>query len=84
MADPHSQLSEAWDLEYRHVVCERLVRLIEREFDARTVLAFRRTALESRNSAEVAAELEMSVNAVQIAKSRVLKRLKEFGRGVID
>ena len=34
--------------------------------------------------ADVARELGLSVNAVLIAKSRVLQRLREEGRGLVD
>ena len=37
-----------------------------------------------RTTAGVAAELGLSVNAVLIAKSRVLKRLRQKAEGLID
>ena len=58
--------------------------LIEPEFTRPTWLAFRRQVLDGRLPAEVAAELGMTVNAVLLAKSRVLARLRKEGRGLID
>jgi RNA polymerase sigma-70 factor (ECF subfamily) len=56
----------------------------EAEFEPTTWQAFRRYVLDEEESSKVAADLEMTVNAVQIAKSRVLKRLRELARGLID
>ena len=53
------------------------VELIRGEFEGRTWQAFWLTAVEGRTPAEVAAELGMSPGAVRVAKSRVLKRLRE-------
>jgi RNA polymerase sigma-70 factor, ECF subfamily len=56
---------------------ERCVRLIRSEFEERTWLAFWRMTVDGQVAAEVSAELGMSPGAVYIAKSRVLKRLRE-------
>jgi RNA polymerase sigma-70 factor (ECF subfamily) len=53
------------------------VELIRGEFEGRTWQAFWLTAVDGRLPAEVAAELHMSPGAVRVAKSRVLKRLRE-------
>ncbi len=47
------------------------------EFHGSSWSAFQLTAIENRPVSEVALQLEMSPNAVSIAKSRVLKRLRE-------
>ena len=54
---------------------EDLLDLVEGEFEPATWQAFRRLALDGRRAAEVAAELGTTVNAVFLAKSRVLKQL---------
>ena len=51
--------------------------LIRGEFEERTWQAFWRTAVEGRDAKEVALELRMSPGAVRVAKSRVLRRLRE-------
>jgi RNA polymerase sigma-70 factor, ECF subfamily len=53
------------------------VDLIRGEFEARTWQAFWLTAVEARSPAEAAAELGMTPGAVRVAKSRVLKRLRD-------
>ena len=40
--------------------------------------------MEEREAQEVAAELSMTTNAVYIAKSRVLARLRQEADGLID
>jgi RNA polymerase sigma-70 factor, ECF subfamily len=58
------------------------VDLIRAEFEGRTWQAFWLTAVEARSPAEAAAELRMTPGAVRVAKSRVLKRLREELRGL--
>jgi RNA polymerase sigma-70 factor (ECF subfamily) len=52
------------------------------EFAHHTWQACIQTAVEGRRPAEVAAELEMTVGAVYVARSRVLKRLKSELEGL--
>ena len=58
----------------------RALELIRSEFEERTWKAFLMVTMEGRLPADVAAALGMTPGAVYIAKSRVLKRLREeFG-----
>src|SRR5436309_10556864 len=50
---------------------------IRGEFEERTWAAFWRTAVEGRAAPDVAADLAMTSGAVRVAKSRVLRRLRE-------
>jgi len=50
---------------------------IRAEFEARSWQAFWRTAVEGQAPAHVAEDLQMSVPAVYMAKSRVLRRLRQ-------
>jgi RNA polymerase sigma-70 factor, ECF subfamily len=84
LADPDSSLSRQWDEEHDHHVLRRLLEMIEPEFTPSTRDAFRQVALEGRAEEAVAAELGMSVNAVFIAKSRVLSRLRREKAGLVD
>ena len=54
----------------------RALDLIRAEFQERTWQAFWRTAVEGRDTRDVALELAMSPGAVRVAKSRVLQRLR--------
>ena len=60
------------------LVCSaRAVELIRGEFEVRTWQAFWLTAVEANRPPTPAVELGMSPGAVRVAKSRVLKRLRE-------
>src|SRR5262249_43719722 len=84
LEDPDSGLSRLWDEEHDRHVTHRLLQLIRPHFEARTWRAFQRVALDGASPDEVAAEMGMTVNAVFIAKSRVLSRLRREGAGLID
>ncbi len=56
---------------------QRALRLVQHEVENRTWTAFWQATVEARATAEVAAELGMTPNAVRLAKSRVLSRLRE-------
>jgi RNA polymerase sigma-70 factor (ECF subfamily) len=84
LADPDSGLSKQWDQEHDQHVTQALLELVRPRFEAKTWEAFRRVALDGAAPEAVAAELGLTVNAVFIAKSRVLSRLRQEGAGLID
>jgi RNA polymerase sigma-70 factor (ECF subfamily) len=84
LEDPGSGLSRLWDEEHDRHVAHRLLELIEPEFEPTTWRAFRGLVLESKRTADVAAELGLTPNAVRIAKSRVLGRFREEIDGLLD
>jgi RNA polymerase sigma-70 factor, ECF subfamily len=77
LADPGGDLAREWDQEHDRHVFQKLLGIVESDFNATTFEAFRRFALDDVPAARVAAELGLSVNAVLQAKSRVLRRLRE-------
>jgi RNA polymerase sigma factor (sigma-70 family) len=84
LEDPKSDLSRLWDQQHDQHVAHRLMELVEPQFEAATWKAFRRVVLDGVKAALVAAELKMSVNAVLLAKSRVLSRLRQEMEGLTD
>jgi RNA polymerase sigma-70 factor (ECF subfamily) len=84
LEDPHSGVSRLWDEEHDRYVLGRLMELIEPEFKPSTWAAFRGHVVEGRPADAVAAELGLTPNAVFIAKSRVMQRLREEARELID
>jgi len=84
LEDPASGLSRLWDEEHDRHVGKRLLELIEPQFEPKTWAAFRGVTLEGKSPDVVAEELGLSVNAVFIAKSRVLGRLRQEAQGLID
>jgi len=84
LEDPKSELARLWDQEHDEFVTRRLLELIEPEFTTATWHAFRRQTVDGLSASETAAELGVSANAVLIAKSRVLRRLRQEAVGLID
>jgi RNA polymerase sigma-70 factor (ECF subfamily) len=82
--DPSGGLEHLWEQEHDRCVLARLTQLLRTEFEPVTWDAFRLAALEGRPYPDVAAALGLSVNAVRIAKSRVLKRMRQEAAGLID
>jgi RNA polymerase sigma-70 factor (ECF subfamily) len=84
LEDPASDVNRWWDEEHDRYVLRCLLQLIELQFETSTVLAFRRVALEGASTTDAARELGLSVGAVYAAKSRVLRRLREEGEGLME
>jgi RNA polymerase sigma-70 factor (ECF subfamily) len=84
LPDPASEPSRVWDRDHDAHVVRRLLELIGPEFRELTWRAFRAVMLEGETPAAAAARLGLSVNAVLLAKSRVLARLRREAQGLID
>lgn len=69
---------EELERELERYIVQQALTTIEPEFEESTWRAFVATAVDNRSASEVASELGLSTNAVYVAKSRVLTRLKEF------
>ena len=69
-----------WEVEHRQRVFAWASEQVQAEVENRTWQAFRQTAVDGRSGKEVAQELQMTVAAVYLAKSRVMARLKELVR----
>lgn len=84
LENPTSELSQLWDEEHDQSVLKRLLNLVEPHFSPGTWQAFCRVAFEGANPRDVAAELQISLNAVAISKSRVLQRLRQEAEGLVE
>jgi RNA polymerase sigma-70 factor (ECF subfamily) len=84
LADPEGGLSRLWEEQHDRHVLHSLMELVQGEFTRPTWQAFLRVALDGAPARTVAEELNLSVNAVLIAKSRVLSRLRQEARGLVD
>jgi RNA polymerase sigma-70 factor (ECF subfamily) len=83
LEDPHSALSQQWDREHDQHIVRHLLEQLDGEFPARTMQAFRRQVLDGAAAGTVAVELDMTVGAVYLAKSRVLARLRKEAGGLV-
>lgn len=84
LEDPDSQLSKMWDVEHDKFVLAELLDRIEADFKPNTIEAFRRVAVAREDENRVAEDLGVTVNAVRIAQSRVLRSLRQLAAGLID
>jgi RNA polymerase sigma-70 factor (ECF subfamily) len=84
LADPNGALARQWDREHDRHVFQKLLGLVQRDFNPSTWEAFQRFAIEGRPAAEVARDLGLTENAVLQAKSRILKRLRQEAGHLLD
>ncbi len=75
---------EVADEEYRQYLTRRAMELMQAEFQPATWKAFWECVVNQRPTAAVAAELGMTENAVYLAKGRVLSRLRQELKGLLD
>ncbi|MFO0877704.1 MAG: sigma-70 family RNA polymerase sigma factor [Gemmataceae bacterium] len=81
---PTEPIQELEEAEYRRYLVDRVLRLMRADFEPATWQACWRTVVEEAPAAQVAAELGITVNAVHLAKSRVLRRLRQELAGLLD
>ena len=72
------------DREHDEHVLKALLRRVEGDFAPATWQAFRRHVMEGEPAAQVAESLGLTLNCVLLAKSRVLKRLRQESAGLVD
>jgi RNA polymerase sigma-70 factor, ECF subfamily len=77
LSDPNGDLAREWDRDHDKHVVEKLLSIVQPDFNPTTWEAFRRFGVNGEPAGRVAQELGLSENAVILAKSRVLKRLRE-------
>ena len=68
----------AWEAEWRQYHLRQAMRLIAVEFNDADRQAFQRYAVEGKDVRETATALDLSVDQVYQAKSRIMKRLSEL------
>jgi RNA polymerase sigma-70 factor (ECF subfamily) len=84
LESPDSALSQLWDREHDDHVAASLLRRVQGDFAPATWQAFLRHTLEGEPAMQVAEELGLSLNSVLLAKSRVLKRLRQELVGLVE
>jgi RNA polymerase sigma-70 factor, ECF subfamily len=79
-----AEAEEIAEVEYRRYLVDRALRLMRADFEPATWKACWEYVVEGRSPADVAAELGVTVNAVHLAKARVLKRLRQELAGLLE
>ena len=77
LSDPNNDLAREWDRDHDKHVVEKLLAVVQPDFSLTTWEAFQRFGVDGVPAGRVAEELGLTENAVILAKSRVLKRLRE-------
>ncbi len=84
LADPLSPAARQWDEDHDRAVMQRIIDVVKPTVQEKTWCAFERYALDDLPPDQVAQELGLSLNSVLLAKSRVLRRMREEARGLVD
>jgi RNA polymerase sigma-70 factor, ECF subfamily len=77
-------LDDFFDAEHNQHIVAQALKLMQSEFESTTWQACWQTTVEDRPAADVAAELGITTNAVYVARSRVLRHLREELRDLLD
>jgi RNA polymerase sigma-70 factor (ECF subfamily) len=76
--------ADAEEVNDRKALCRRAVECVRGDFEPRTWQAFWRAFVDGHAPADIASDLGITANAVYLAKSRVLRRLREEFAALID
>jgi RNA polymerase sigma-70 factor (ECF subfamily) len=83
LEDPADDFARAWERDHDLHVTHKLLDRVRGDFEPRTWELFARFVLDGLSADEVAAEAGTTANAVYIAKSRILSRLREEAGGLL-
>ncbi len=84
LQDDRSELSRIWNAEHDQHVISQLMEAVRPRFQAKTWEAFRRQMFDGQRADAVAAELNMPLSSVYVARSRVLSTLRREAEGLVD
>ncbi|MEP3477793.1 MAG: sigma-70 family RNA polymerase sigma factor [Fuerstiella sp.] len=82
--DPASQATLIWNQEHDQHVLSQVMKIVEARVEPTQWAAFQMTAFDGVKPQAAAEKLGISLNAVLIAKSRVLSRLRQEARGLVE
>lgn len=82
--DAEAPVSDFEELEYRRALVNRGLELIRAEFNDRTWTAFTRLMIAGHSAADIARDLDITENAVYLARHRVLTRLRREIDGFVE
>lgn len=84
LQDPNSEMTQYFNQEHNRHVLSYLMDRVKADFRDATWQAFQLLAIEHMSVDEVAEQLNITPNAAFIARSRVMKRLKEVGAELLE
>ena len=77
-ASRDQQIEEAWEMEWRDYHLRQAMKTVELNANPSDVRAFKRYAIEGRDAQDTAAALELSLDQVYQAKSRITRKLQDI------
>ena len=80
MVADEKAVKHTWDTEWQHMLLEMCLQQASKELDQKVFKAFELYALFQNPVEDVSKTLDMSRNAIYIAKSRVLSKLRQLQR----
>lgn len=83
-SEPPDDAEAFGEREYQQELSRRALRLMQTDFEPATWKACWETVVQGRPAHEVARELGITENAVYIARCRVLRRLRQELRGLVE
>ena len=84
LEDERSQLSRAWNEQHDRDVIASLMEVIRPRFQEKTWQAFHRQMFDGERPERIAAELQMGLGSVYMARNRVLSALRQEAAGLVD
>jgi RNA polymerase sigma-70 factor (ECF subfamily) len=84
LADPNSELAQEWNLDHDRFVFQKLLAVVQPDFEATTWRAFQKFAIDGQSAAQVAREMGLTENAVIQSKARILKRLRQEAGDLLE
>ena len=84
LEDDASQLSQIWNAEHDRDVIAKLMEIVRPSFQPKTWEAFQRLMFGGQRPDQVAAELDMPLGSVYMARNRVLNALRREAAGLVE
>lgn len=84
LEDENSQLSRVWNEQHDRGVLATLMDVVRPRFEKKTWQAFHRQMFDGQRPDQIAAELDMKLGSVYMARNRVLGALRREAAGLVD
>jgi RNA polymerase sigma-70 factor (ECF subfamily) len=84
LEDAHSNQSYLFNLAHDRVIVQILLENLVEHFQTETIEIFKLHVIEELSAPETAAKMQVSVASVHVAKSRVLRRLRQDAEGWLE
>lgn len=84
LEDPKSHQSHLFNVAHDRVIVQILLENLAEHFQAETIAIFKLHVIDELSAPDTAAKMNVSVASVHVAKSRILRRLRQDAKGWLD